>query len=136
MEIYTSYFGNVKKLRAAGVKMISISRFNPRYVTVDADMKDFAPTAEMLKMSTADYDREYQKILESLDKVKVKDYFSKILPGAGIKAVALCCYEKNIDECHWKKVMEYLNDLGYSVTEFGSAEKKPAAPEATQQSMF
>ena len=118
--IYTSYFGKVKELQRKGIVPISISRSVPKFFSGQRILS-LAPTWQMLKMSDADYDREYEKILASNDRDEIVRSFRG-------KDVALLCWEKDLNECHRKRVGEWLREGGYEVEEFGVKAKEPEKP--------
>ena len=71
-----------------------------------------APTREMLKMPSKDYDRLYREILSKLDPQKVANDLS---PDA-----IMLCFEKFNEKCHRRLVAEYLEtSLGIVIPEFG-----------------
>ncbi|MCM1361744.1 MAG: DUF488 domain-containing protein [Clostridiales bacterium] len=115
MKIYTSYFGNLKKLYAAGIEPIGIARWQPKWF-FGRNMKHLAPTAYMLSDSCSqeDYVKLYGEILKHLDLEQLKRDFETIGHD-----VALCCYEKPDDFCHRHLLAEYLNKNGWDVKEFG-----------------
>jgi len=135
MKIYTSYFGNAKALAKAGVVLISIARWQPRFLQVKHILLEVAPTVWMLKSATSEqYDEEYQKILSRLD---VPAFMAKLEQIGSGRDVALCCYEKPGDFCHRHVLAEYLTkQTGVEITEFvaPSAPPKPTPP--PQPSLF
>lgn len=109
--IYTSYYANVKKLSPDMVP-VGISRGNNRFVKVAYYEKRLAPTWPMMKMNQEDYDREFYKLLNSLDAQEIYDS----LPENAV----LLCYEKFNDRCHRRAVAEWLErELGIVVCEVG-----------------
>lgn len=135
MNIYTSYFGNKKALDKAGVVMVSVARWQPRYCPVPFVALDVAPTVWMLKEATSQqYDEEYKRILSKLD----VPGFIKRLESFGKGAdVALCCYEKPGDFCHRHVLAEYITaQTGIEIKEFEAAPSKPAQPKYDTPSLF
>lgn len=113
--IYTSYFGNMRKL--SGITPVSIARMTPRQIKI-AEYKALAPRYEMLRMNMSDYLVEYQKILHSLNPEKVLQELQAIGNG---KPIALLCYEKPHEFCHRHLVSEWLSySLSATVEEYGS----------------
>ena len=108
--IYTSYFGRLRDLSKSGIEAISISRSVPTGFAGRRIM-ELAPTWAMLKMSDEDYDRCYEQILAKVD----RDELVKSFEG---RNVALLCWEKDINDCHRKRVGEWLREGGYEVEEF------------------
>ncbi len=134
MELVTSYFGNQKALRKAGFKICSVARYNPKYCTIDVDLKMFAPTAQMLSMPLDEYDKLFQIILKKIDINFVRSYI-RDLEKRGYDKLALCCYEADVNDCHRKEVGEYLSiKLMQEIKEFGHFESKN--PKTQQNKMF
>jgi uncharacterized protein (DUF488 family) len=121
MKIYTSYFGNAKKLRERGILIISIALYNPRYLNIDGSLRQFNPTKEMLSESLSQYIPKYKEILKCVDVKKTMDELLKISGG---KDVALCCYETPDKFCHRHIVANFLNEKGYEVKEFFEEKKE------------
>lgn len=119
MKIYTSYYGQLKNLVQHGIEPIAISRgvptgFAGRRVMV------LAPTWAMLKMSDEDYDKCYENILAHIN----RDALVEDLAKGGDHDVALLCWEKDINDCHRKRVGEWLREGGYEVEEFQTEKQK------------
>jgi hypothetical protein len=77
---------------------------------------DVAPRRDMLKLPKDDYDREYQKILDSLDPVQV---YKKICDMYGEDSILLCWESPNV-RCHRRWVAEWLEAAnGIIVPEYG-----------------
>ena len=119
--IYTSYWSNIGKLRKAGIEPVAVSRgkpknFNGRYID------SLAPSWAMLKMDSDEYDELYQRILDRNDA-------DDIVRWLGNKDVALCCWEKNPNDCHRSKIAKWLRDNGYECEEY--VEKKEEAIQLT-----
>jgi len=135
IKLFTSYFGNQRKLRAAGCAIVSIARYNPKFIhDLDGWCVSVAPTSAMLSMSPEAYDREMRKILSKVDAGKI---YSEITKRAnGHEAVALCCYEKNSNECHRQLVARWLTSCGYECKEFGASAARPTGPVTEQLNML
>jgi len=117
MTIYTSYYGNVKKLRAAGVVPISISRYPAKFANVTIELKSLAPTSDMLKMEEDEYKIKFAAILNRLDPNSILNAIELLSNG---KDCALLCYEKPSDFCHRHLVADWLNlNAGTEIKEFG-----------------
>lgn len=133
MKIYTSYFGNSRKLSAAGVKIICVAIGRPRFLHVP-QMLNVAPTRYMLTDACTheEYLRLYDQILNSQDAHQVVKQIESLSDGFD---VALCCYEKPGDFCHRHILAKWITDnTGIEIKEFGVVEKK--APEFIQASLF
>lgn len=115
-EIKTSYFGNIKKLEAAGIKTISISRYPPKWYS-GLQLQKLAPTGPMLKMKDAEYTLKFKEILSKLNPNEVKAELESMGNG---KPVAMLCFERPQDFCHRHLVAAWLNEsCGTNITEFG-----------------
>lgn len=131
MKIYTSYFANAKALKAAGVTIIGIALYPPRWYK-GASIKYVAPTYSILKHTKTDeeYTERYKK--EILGSLNDEQFLSDIKAIAGSNDVALCCYEKPTDFCHRQLLADYLNERGWEIEEFVKKEK----PEPQQLTLF
>ena len=133
MKIYTSYFGNSKKLNAAGIEIICVAVGRPRYLCVP-QMINVAPTRYMLSSSCSheEYINLYDQILARQNANQVIKQIEMLSRG---KDVALCCYEKPGDFCHRHILAKWITkNTGIEVKEFGVVEKKE--PVAVQSSLF
>lgn len=124
MKIYTSYFGNAKKLQEANIEMVNIARYKPRYFS-GFSLLTVAPLPFMLSedMTEEQYVEHYNRlVLEPLD----INRFLKSLEALSVnKDVALCCYEKPGQFCHRHLLAEWLNkQRGLDIKEFGVKEEK------------
>jgi len=114
-EIYTSYFGNIRKLQERGIVPIGIARFPPKWLKCE-HIYDLAPRADMLNMSPEQYDLEFKDILNRLNPKEIQERIKHISKG---KVCALLCFEKPPDPCHRHDVANWLNKtLGLKITEF------------------
>ena len=133
MKIYTSYFGNSKKLHESGVKIICVAIGRPRFLSVP-QMLNVCPTRYMVSgpCSREEYLRLYDQILAKQDAHQVVKQIEMLSGGSD---VALCCYEKPSDFCHRHILAKWITDnTGIEVKEFGVVEKKE--PVAVQASLF
>ena len=124
MKIYTSYFGNAKKLQEANIEMVNIARYKPRYFS-GFSLLTVAPLPFMLSedMTEEQYVENYRKlVLEPLD----INRFLKSLEALSVnKDVSLCGYEKPGQFCHRHLLAEWLNkQRGLDIKEFGVKEEK------------
>lgn len=117
MEIYTSYFGNIKELKKAGIIPVSIARWLPKWYNGIA-LKNVAPTPSMLKddITRDEYIARYKAMIKNVNAkefIETLSYFTKGQP------CALLCYEKPNEFCHRHLLAEYLNkELGLNIQEF------------------
>ena len=133
MKIYTSYFGNARKLKEAGVMIICVAIGKPRFLKVP-QMINVAPTRYMISgaCSHDEYLKLYDRILASQDANQVVKQIEMLSGG---KDVALCCYEKPGDFCHRHILAKWLTEkTGIELKEFGVVEKKE--PKYEQASLF
>lgn len=134
MEIYTSYYGNLKKLKKDGIIPVGISVFLPKYFN-GYSLKYLAPTAKMLHMGEKEYTPLYFQILEKVSIGKLREDIMRISNQEGGKDVALLCYEKPGDFCHRRIFADWMKEkTGYDIKEYGYIEKKE--PDVVQGSLF
>lgn len=124
MKVYTSYFGNIKKLEEAGVLPVNISLYPPRWRKW-VHLKMFAPTKDILFNTSGkeEYTRRFNsEILGRLDPNEIKQIINLVSQG---KDIALLCFERPNDFCHRHLVADWIKEkLGIEVTEFDGTEKK------------
>ena len=110
--IYTSYFAMVQHM-PENVIPVGIALYPPSFFK-GHNLKECTPTTQMLndyKNGTIDfieYDLMYR--LEVLQRLNLSEFLSKLDAIAGVsdvktskeKHVALCCFEKDRNECHRK----------------------------------
>lgn len=119
MKIYTSYFGNAKKLPSNLVK-ISICLSPPRGY-YGLEYRRLAPTFKILQEwkrcpIEENYIQDYYNlVLNKLDRDTVCHQLESMSEGAD---VVLLCYERPEDFCHRHLVAEWLNAKGYDVKEW------------------
>lgn len=95
MRIYTSYFGNYRKLAAANVKMICVALGKPRFYNAP-QIIEVAPKRYMLddKWTYEEYTNMY--LNDVLAKVNPQELIQTIQRLSEGKDVALCCYESRV----------------------------------------
>lgn len=112
VKIYTSYFGNIKKIPNK-VKKIAISKYIPKGITCDI-YSPAAPPSELLKaykqggITDNEYIQIYKKYLNSLNGSNVVKHLKQLAGGSDI---ALLCYEKPNDFCHRHLFLEWLSQF-------------------------
>lgn len=132
MKIYTSYFSNGAKLAKAGIMMIGIALYPPKWFT-GLSNKYVSPSWDILHNSKSKEDYVQRFNSEILAHRDPKAFFSAIEKMANGKDVALCCFEKPDDFCHRHLVAKWLNEkLGLQVEEFGISKN----PVYSEQSLF
>ena len=111
MKIYTSYFGNNRKLKESNVKIVSIAKSAPGGFGKES-IQELAPSRELLNtyksgnMSIEEYEKMY---LTGLEQVDMKDIHDKIKSYRG--DVALCCWEGKGKFCHRHIISSLLNRI-------------------------
>lgn len=135
MKIYTSYFGNVKKVEEAGIIPVSISLYPPIWRKW-TQLRHFAPTKDILFNSSGqeNYTERFNKeILGKLDPNEMKQLINIISQG---KDIALICFEKPGDFCHRHLVADWLTEkLGVEIEEFGQKKEEPKKCSCSNQQM-
>lgn len=135
MKIYTSYFGNSKKLQQAGIKVIGISLYPPRWFN-GISLKQVAPTKSILfanGQTQEEYTRRYRS--EVLSRQDMQQFLKTVEQASGGQDVALCCYEKPEDFCHRHILADWIKEkLGIEISEYGYTPKKE--PDYVQGSLF
>ena len=132
MKIYTSYFANGAKLSKAGLMMIGIAVYPPKWFT-GLSNKYVAPTWDILHNSKSEEDYVQRFNSEVLAHRDPKVFLSAIEKMSNGKDVALCCFEKPNEFCHRHLVAKWLNEkLGLQVEEFGVSKN----PVYIEQSLF
>lgn len=125
MQIFTSYFANLKKLPPDAVP-ISIALKTPAWFS-GMQYTPLAPTGEILSSWKVHRDnnlylRQYnQTVLSRLDPMKVHKDLERLSGG---KNAFLLCYERPEDFCHRRRVAEWLSSCGIPVREWGEEKKK------------
>lgn len=135
MRIYTSYFGNSKKLQQAGIKVIGIALYPPRWFN-GISLKQVAPTKSILfanGQTQEDYIRRYRS--EVLSQQDMQQFLKTVEQASGGQDVALCCYEKPEDFCHRHILADWIKEkLGIEIPEYGYTPKKE--PNYLQGTLF
>ena len=136
MEIYTSYFGNLRKLSSAGIVPVSIAWWNPKWFE-GISYKIVAPLPEMLRndITNEQYTLMYQRrILSKLNPGKIVRDLHVMTGG---KDCALLCYEKPGDFCHRHLLADWmLKETGLVIQEFGLDERKKEVPVYQEPTLF
>lgn len=115
--IYTSYFGNVRKLHE--FVQISIALYTPRFLKIPK-YSNLAPHHKMLEMPEEQYRKVYAELLSRLDPEQVLKDLQEIAQGNNF---VLLCYEKPNEFCHRHLVADWLNtNCKTRIIEYGSDE--------------
>ena len=90
MKIYTSYFGNIRRLNEAGIFAVCVAIGKPKYLNLP-QIINVAPTRYMLSdaCSYEEYLRLYDQILARQNAQQVVKQIEALSGG---RDVALCCY--------------------------------------------
>ena len=135
--LFTSYFGNSRALAKEDVLMIGISRYPPSWYQ-GVSMFELAPHSDMLRLSSEEYDKAFQKrVLGVTDRKTILEKIQWFSKHTGKTKIALCCFEKEQKECHRYNVAVWLQEGGIQIEEF-KQEVVPETPKVidTQMSMF
>ncbi|MDD2300732.1 MAG: hypothetical protein PHU69_13980 [Fermentimonas sp.] len=135
MEIYTSYYGNIRKLRNNSIIPVGISLGIPKWFRGN-NLRYLAPTYKILQLETQEeYIPAYIKLLESMDMERFRFDLTVISESEGGNDIALLCYEKPGDFCHRRIFADWMKEkTGYDIKEYGYIEKKE--PDVVQGSLF
>lgn len=116
MNIYTSYFANLKNL-PANYYITGIVRYLPRYVKKIPNYRVLAPSQDTFQTEiTSQYTKKFLGQLEQLDARTVYNELEILADG---RDVILLCYEKPGDFCHRRLVAEWLSkNLQIEVPEY------------------
>lgn len=125
MKIYTSYFGNLKRLKADGIVPVGIARFPPKWFG-GLNYQKPAPMAFMLidNVTEAEYISLYIKyVTDRLDARVVVRELEQLTHG---RDCALLCYEKPDDFCHRHLFADWLSSkIGEPIEEYPYLKEKP-----------
>ena len=130
MKVFTSYYGQYRKLRDAGIVPVSISIYPPKWFQ-DFHYLPLAPNRAMMKMTIPHYIPQMENILKGLNPKSVLAHLQNVSQGQDI---ALLCYEKPPDFCHRHMVGEWLSNYIEQDVKEWEAPKPRIYP--TQMQMF
>lgn len=120
MEIFTSYYANIKNL-PADIVPISIAGRCPEWYH-GLEFKVLAPKIGFFMEWKKNHDNNFyisNFYSEVLDKLNPDEIIGKLYVKSGFaRNIALICYEKPGDFCHRHLVAKWLQDVGYDVQEF------------------
>lgn len=108
--IYTGYYSKLKMYKDAGLKTISISRSEPKSITVDGKIIELAPSKELFEKSKAGCisNMEYTSMyLDQLDTLGIKNILL-LIHNYGDDLVLLC-WEAPNKFCHRHILADYIN---------------------------
>jgi hypothetical protein len=125
INIYTSYFGNLRKL-PKDIVPISICGKAPDWYK-GLQYKKLAPKYGFFQKWKETRDNDYytecfdKEVLQPLtpqDVIQELLVLAKTQYGENINGICLICYEKPEDFCHRHQVAKWFNVNGYNVTEY------------------
>lgn len=118
--LYTSNFAKIKN--AKGI-IISVARFNPKWLPKDKYIwfKNLAPSKDLLKNykdNKIDWEEYIPIYYEGLNNLFSKYEIHKIKKylNSG-QDVTILCYERSEDNCHRHLLANLFKDLGYYIEE-------------------
>ena len=121
MELYTSYFGALKKLPIDDYEIVAITASSPKWFT-GKTLSVLAPDIELVMgyKSGNICKSEYEKIYTAkLERVNIRDYMKLFEDKArDKKGIIFLCYEKPDDFCHRHIFAKYFSDRGYPIKEY------------------
>lgn len=119
MKIYTSYFGNLRKI-PKGITPISIANYMPKGLNFSRYNLLCPPVPVMNKHkqggSFEDFSNEYKA--QVLSKLNAKDVIENLKYLSYGNDIVLLCYEKDDTTCHRSILREWLNEQGYETQEW------------------
>lgn len=120
MKIYTSYFGNLNKLKENDIIPIGVCCYPPNDFS-GVNLSSIAPTPDILNNCRSNH-QEFRKRYkeEVLSIFKDPNLFVERLKFiTGNKDCALCCFEKPDEFCHRHLIADWLNEtLNLDVQEY------------------
>ena len=129
MKIFTSYFANGKRLKAAKLVQFGICLYPPTWFK-GMNITSVAPTHSILydKYRTDErYTQRYE--MEVLSKLDARKFVEELQAMSGGRDVVLCCYEKPKDFCPHHILARWITEnTGIAVKEFGDS--------SVEQSLF
>lgn len=121
MRIYTSYFANSKRLTQAGIMVIGVALYPPRWFN-GVSVKSVAPTPSILHardQTQKQYTERYRN--EVLSRVNPQLFIENLRNLSQNHDVALCCFEKPGDFCHRHILADWLSGAtGEAITEWNA----------------
>lgn len=135
MKIYTSYFGNLKRLGAQKIVPIGVALYTPKWYQ-GPELKVLAPKGYMLAKDVAEQQYIQMYTSQVLARLNPRAILQLIEQVSGGRDCALLCYEKPGDFCHRRLIAEWLQKtIGIQVDEFIVAEE-PQKPKMVQMTLF
>lgn len=117
MKIYTSYFGNIRKLEKNNITPICIAIGVPTFFR-GSYIQNVAPRREMLSKSINE-DKYTELYIGILKKINPHKFVSELEVLSKGNDIALCCYERPSDFCHRHILGKWITEnTGIVVSEF------------------
>lgn len=110
-KIYTSYFGNLPKLKKKGIKPINIALFPPKWYDGD-ELQNLTPDSTIFNgykeniITEERFKKFYEYKIKQLGKEKILKMIEDIADG---QDVALICFEAPGCFCHRHILADYLD---------------------------
>lgn len=108
--IYTGYYSKVNQYRDAGLKVIGISRTEPKGISLDGKISDFCPDEKILwgyKNGEIDEMEYTSRYLDQLDRIGIRNILLSIHHYGD--DVILLCWEAPDKFCHRHILADYIN---------------------------
>lgn len=135
MKIYTSYFGNLKRLGADKIMPIGVALYTPKWYS-GSEMKVLAPRGYMLAKGISEQQYTEMYTRQVLAGLNPRHIVTMIEQMSGGRDCALLCYEKPGDFCHRRLIADWLQkSLGITVDEY-KVVAEPPKPKVMQMSLF
>ncbi|WQJ53861.1 MAG: hypothetical protein [Wendovervirus sonii] len=116
MQIYTSYFGNMKFIKQNGFQPVAISRYIPKDYT-GPSFQMLAPSEELLadiksgKITWIQYKDKFHSELLFKNIADIADGLRNIAFDYNNDRLVLCCYEQPEFHCHRHIVADFFNEF-------------------------
>lgn len=135
MKIYTSYFGNIKRLGIEKIVPIGVALYTPKWYN-GPELKLLAPRGYMLAKGISEQQYTQMYVGQVLSALNPSAVVRQIEQLAGGRDCVLLCYEKPGDFCHRHIIADWLNHhLNLGIEEF-KVQAEPPKPKVVQMSLF
>ena len=110
-KIYTSYFGNLHKLKDKGIVPVSIALFPPKWYA-GKELRELTPDGTLFiafkegLIAEDRFLRMYEYKVRQLGKEKIMEMISEVSEG---RDVALLCFEHPDCACHRHSLAKFLD---------------------------
>ena len=107
---YTGYYNKANKYRKEGLKVVSISRTDPKGVELDGKLINLSPdsnTLWQLKNGEIDEEEYTRRYIAHLESIGIRDILLMIHQFGD--EVVLCCWESPEKFCHRHLLADYIN---------------------------